>query len=152
MRLSLRFIIPLFLALGAFAYAVVPLVDKLALQWFERDLDIRATLIANTIEESVRDLVRARDRTRMVQFFRRITQDERLFAIGFCPSGPGEPIATPTLPTEIRCAALETFSAAAGHLLKTRDGPLLVSLRPLEADGAPVGTLVLVHDMSFVAR
>src|SRR5437660_6503321 len=35
MRLSLRFIIPLFLALGALAYAVVPLVDKLALQWFE---------------------------------------------------------------------------------------------------------------------
>ena len=66
MRLSLRFIIPLFLALGAFAYAVVPLVDRLTLQWFVRDLDIRATLIANTIQEPVQDLVRAGNRTRMV--------------------------------------------------------------------------------------
>ncbi len=48
MRLSLRFIIPLFVALGALAYAVVPLVDKLTLQWFERDLDLRASLIATT--------------------------------------------------------------------------------------------------------
>src|SRR5206468_4764914 len=29
MRLSLRFVVPLFLALGIFAYAALPLVDKL---------------------------------------------------------------------------------------------------------------------------
>src|SRR5256886_4550616 len=102
MRLSLRFIIPLFLALGALAYAVVPLVDKLALQWFERDLDLRATLIASTVQEPLRDLIRAGNRTRLLQFFTRISQDERLYAVGFCPMGLGEPIATPTLPTEIR--------------------------------------------------
>src|SRR5881396_613726 len=152
MRLSLRFIIPLFLALGAFAYAVVPLVDRLTLQWFVRDLDIRATLIANTIQEPVQDLVRAGNRTRMVQVFTRITQDERLFAMGFCPPGLGPPIATPTLPAEIRCAELEKFSGPADHLLKSRDGPLLVSVRLLDAQGPSAGTLVLVHDMSFVAR
>src|SRR6266699_3620051 len=94
MRLSLRFIIPLFLALGALAYAVVPLVDKLALQWFERDLDLRATLIASTVQEPLRDLIRAGNRTRLLQFFTRISQDERLYAVGFCPMGLGEPIAT----------------------------------------------------------
>ncbi len=50
MRLSLRFIIPLLLALTAIAYAVVPLVDQLTLRWFVRDMDIRSRLIANTIE------------------------------------------------------------------------------------------------------
>src|SRR5881396_3966643 len=98
MRLSLRFIIPLFLALGALAYAVVPLVDKLALQWFERDLDLRATLIASTVQEPLRDLIRAGNRSRLLQFFTRISQDERLYAVGLCPMGLGEPIATPTLP------------------------------------------------------
>ena len=43
MRLSLRFIIPLALALAAIAYAVVPLVDQLTLKWFMRDLEIRST-------------------------------------------------------------------------------------------------------------
>jgi len=152
MRLSLRFIIPLFLALGIFAYAVVPLVDRLTLQWFVRDLDSRATLIANTIQEPVQDLIRGGDPTKMVQVFTRITQDERLFAMGFCPPDQGQPIATATLPSEIRCAELEKFSGTSDHLLQSRDGPLLVSVRPLDAQGASLGTLVLVHDMSFVAR
>src|SRR6266699_323443 len=135
MRLSLRFIIPLFLALGALAYAVVPLVDKLALQWFERDLDLRATLIASTVQEPLRDLIRAGNRTRLLQFFTRISQDERLYAVGFCPMGLGEPIATPTLPAEIRRARRDS-GAGARHELRgaaqRRDPqiPLLFLRRP----------------------
>lgn len=152
LRLSLRFVIPLFLALGAIAYAVVPLVDRLTLQWFERDLDIRATLIASAVQEPLRDLIRAGNRTGLLRFFTRITQDERLYALGFCPPADGQPVATPTLPSEVRCAELEKYSGPSGQLLTSPDGPLLVSVRPLQVDGAPAGTLVLVHDMSFVAR
>ncbi|HEY5112601.1 MAG TPA: trehalose-6-phosphate synthase [Coriobacteriia bacterium] len=152
MRLSLRFVIPLLLALAAFAYAVVPLVDSLTLRWFVRDLDIRATLIANTVQEPMQDLLRTGNRTRMVQFFTRITQDERLFAIAFCPVAPGVPLATPTLPPEVTCSALGQYGGSSGHLLTSSHGPVLVSVRPLEAEGAAIGSLVLVHDMSFVAR
>ena len=44
MPLSLRFVVPLALALAAIAYAVVPLVDRLTFQWFVRDLDTRGAL------------------------------------------------------------------------------------------------------------
>jgi trehalose 6-phosphate synthase len=152
MRLSLRFVIPLLLALAAFAYAVVPLVDKLTLRWFVRDLDIRASLIANTVQEPVQDLLRSGNRTRMIRYFTRITQDERLFAMGFCPATAAEAVATPTLPSEINCGALDRFSGPSGRLLTSARGPVLVSVRPLETDGAALGSLVLVHDMSFVAR
>ena len=40
-RLSLRFLVPLLLALGAFAYVAVPLADTLMQRWFVRDLDMR---------------------------------------------------------------------------------------------------------------
>ena len=46
MRLSLRFIIPLLIAIGAAAYVAVPLADSLILRWFVRDLDARSSLIA----------------------------------------------------------------------------------------------------------
>src|SRR5437667_403216 len=134
MRLSLRFIIPLFLALGALAYAVVPLVDKLTLQWFERDLDLRASLIASTVQEPLRDLIRAGNRGRLLEFFSRISQDERLYALGFCPLGHGEAIATPALPAEIHCAQLEQYSGPSGQLLQSPDGALLALSRDLEAD------------------
>ena len=59
MRLSLRFLIPLLIALGIFAYAALPLVDKLMLRWFSRDLEVRANLIARTVEDPLHDLIRA---------------------------------------------------------------------------------------------
>jgi trehalose 6-phosphate synthase len=161
MRLSLRFIVPLFLALGIFAYAAVPLVDKLTLRWFSRDLDIRANLVANTIEEPLQDLIRTGNRRRILQFLTRLTQDERLLAVGFCPAEAGEPVTTPTLPKEVNCSALEKFDKPSGNLLQTAQGPVLVSIRALatappdsvqDALVAPLGRLVLVHDMSFIAR
>jgi len=55
MRLSLRFVMPLILVLAGIAYGVAPLVDKLTLSWFMRELDIRSSLIANTIEEPLQN-------------------------------------------------------------------------------------------------
>src|SRR5437899_4199361 len=88
----------------------------------------------------------------MLEFFTRITQDERLYAMAFCPAGQGEAVATPTVPATFRCDELDSFSGPSGHLLRSRDGPLLVSVRQLAIQGARTGRLVLVHDMSFIAR
>src|SRR5260370_41868482 len=84
MRLSLRFILPLAITLAAIAYAVIPLVDRFTLQWFVRDLDIRTALIANTIQDPLQEFVREGSRGKVLRFFDRIMQDERLFAVGFC--------------------------------------------------------------------
>jgi len=152
MRLSLRFVIPLLLALATLGYAVVPLVDKLTLRWFVRDLDIRATLVANTVQERVQDLVQGGNRERLLQYFTRITEDERLFAVGFCPATDGPPVATPTLPQDVSCTDLQRFAGSSGHLVDSPKGPILVSVRPLWNGPTALGNLVLVHDMSFVAR
>jgi trehalose 6-phosphate synthase len=140
------------LALAALAYAVIPFADKLTLRWFVRDLDIRANLIAHTVEDPLQDLIQTGNRRRINQFFTRITQDERLFAMGFCPVEGGDALATPTLPKEVNCTTLDRFADPKESLIRTTKGPVLVSVRPLEAQGAPLGRLVLVHDMSFIER
>ena len=152
MRLSLRFIIPLLIVLSVIAYAVVPLADQLTLRWFMRDLDMRSTLVANTLHDPLQDLMVAGNRNRILQFFNRITRDERLYAMAFCPLAPGPSVASTTLPPEITCADLERYSAPTGYLMNSPRGPLLLSVRPLEVDGTPAGHLVLVHDLSFVER
>ena len=152
MRLSLRFVIPLLLALAALGYAVVPLVDKLTLRWFVRDLDIRATLVANTVQDRVQDLVQGGNRQRLLQYFTRITEDERLFAVGFCSSPSAAAIATDNLPGDVTCADLQRFAGSSGHLVESPQGPILVSVRPVRNGTTALGNLVLVHDMSFVAR
>lgn len=84
MKLSLRFVLPLMLVLAGFAYAVAPLVDRLTAQWFVRDLEIRASLIVNTIQEPLQEQLAAGKKAKIGEFFGRISQDERLYAIGYC--------------------------------------------------------------------
>ena len=80
MPISLRFVVPLALALAAIAWAVQPLVDRLTFQWFVRDLDVRGELIAKTAQEPLVELMRERKvaRERVVRYFERILQGERV--------------------------------------------------------------------------
>jgi trehalose 6-phosphate synthase len=152
MKLSLRFVLPLILVLAAIAYIVAPLVDQLTLRWFMRDLDMRSSLIANTIQQPLLDLLEADRKSRIVDFFNNITKDERLYAIGYCTSPAGTELASRSLPAVIHCANLDRWAGSQDHLLPSAQGPLHVSVLPMTSTAAPGGRLVLVHDMSFITH
>jgi len=152
MRLSLRFVLPLMLVLAGIAYAVAPLVDQLTLRWFVRDMDIRSTLIANTIQEPLQEQLAAGKKAKIGEFFNRITQDERLYSVGYCASPAGKALASRSLPAEIGCAKLDRWEGSGDHLITSAQGPLHVAVRPMPTEAEPAGRLVLVHDMSFVTR
>ena len=157
MRLSLRFIIPLALALGAIAYAVAPLVDDLTLKWFVRDLDIRAKLIASAAQEPLAELLTndLRDRVRLQRvqaFFARLLEDERLFALGYCDLTGKLLYRTTSLPKDIGCRPPDPPPREGGEVLRQPGGPLHAAAFPVLVDGHPLGELLIVHDMSFIER
>jgi trehalose 6-phosphate synthase len=152
MRLSLRFILPLLVVLAGFAYVVMPLIDDLTIRWFRRDLDIRATLVANTVQESLLDLARSGETSRVQRLLTRITLDERVYGAAFCPTANATPVTAGALPAAVRCDNLASLSDPQGYLLNSQHGPVLVSIRALTSQGLYGGDLVLVHDMSFVTR
>ncbi len=152
MRLSLRFLIPLVLALALFAYAAVPLVDALTTRWFVRDIDIRSNIIANAAQDPLEEMLKAGSPARILSYFHRLTSDERIYAVGLCMSDSEPPIATAAYPSELRCSSLAPYISANEHLLRTANGVLHVSVRGIERPGASPAQLVLVHDMSFMER
>jgi trehalose 6-phosphate synthase len=152
MRLSLRFVLPLTLVLAGIAYAVAPLVDRLTLSWFVHDIDTRSSLVANTVQVPLQELLAANRKTKILEFFNRITRDERLFAIGYCASPTDTGLTTHSLPPEIGCGNLQRWEGPNSHLLLSAKGPLHVTVWPIGSDDASPGRLVLVHDMSFVTR
>ncbi|HET7670248.1 MAG TPA: trehalose-6-phosphate synthase, partial [Burkholderiales bacterium] len=154
MPLSLRFVVPLALALAAIAYAVVPLVDRLTFQWFVRDLDSRGALIAQTAQEPLSELVRdpRGAKARVQRYFERIMQGERIFAIGLCDRGGNLAFASPTFPQAVRCVPAAEQKDSRSWVLQLKDGPLHVSANPVAGDAGPLGQLMIVHDMSFVER
>jgi trehalose 6-phosphate synthase len=149
--LWLRFILPLLLMISLVAYLTLPLVERLALRWFVRDIDIRSALVANTIHDSLVEKLQSDSRREMLRFFVKITQDERLFAVGYCDRS-GALIATPTFPKVVECTALAGFDDPRSRVLPSPLGPLHVSVHPVLDAEQLLGELVLIHDMSFIQR
>jgi len=151
-RLSLRFIAPLLVALALIAWALTPVVDRQMLRWFVRDLDIRASLLANSVQEPVRQQVEAGDLAKLRKYFERLTEDERLFAVGYCAGNAKAPIASRTWPAIVRCDSLGRFANPAQRKVDSPHGALHVSSFPVALASGDTGTLVIVHDMSFIDR
>jgi trehalose 6-phosphate synthase len=152
MRLSLRFIIPLLIALGLAAYATVPLIEYQMLSWFSRDLDARASLIANSAQDPILALVNSGDDVSIETYFNRLTNDERLYAVGLCTASAVVPVATRDMPAQFDCARLRQLLNQPGELVHSDRGLLHVAVRAIEGAGGVPMMLALVHDMSFAER
>ena len=148
----MRFILPLTLAMILLAVAVVPLVGNLTLRWFERDLNIRSRLIANTLHDPLAELVKQGDKKRINALFLRAIQDERLFALGFCDKKGKLLYKTPTFPQALGCGNYTGDQTESGTVVRLSQGPLHVAISPVHSAGENIGRLILIHDMSFVER
>ncbi|MEO8936301.1 MAG: trehalose-6-phosphate synthase [Burkholderiaceae bacterium] len=157
MRLSLRFLVPLFAALALLAYIVVPQVDALTVRWFVRDLDSRAQLAAAPLADQLGELVSQQAPGRITTLLNSVTQNQRLYAIAYCD--PSDKIAyrSANLPSQLGCEMGEdehkvgtSTGDVSGSILRLPDGSLHIARIPVRtADGA-VGKLVMVSDMSFI--
>lgn len=148
----MRFVLPLILAMTLLAYAILPLVDKLTLHWFTRDLDIRSQLIANTIQEPLGEFLQQGNAARINTLMRRALQDERLFGMGYCDGGGKMHYSTPKFPKEIACPSPGSPAPEKPAILKLPSGLVHIAVKPVVVEGAHSGYLFLVHDMSFIER
>jgi trehalose 6-phosphate synthase len=151
-RLSLRFIAPLVVTLALLAYALVPLVDRLTLRWWVNDLDIRSQLIANTMQEQLGDLVEQGATAKVNSLFMRALQDERLYALAFCDESGSIRYLTPTYPRSLGCKPPVDSGGQNHSVVQLPQGPLHVVQQPIYQGNDRIGSLILVHDMSFVER
>jgi trehalose-6-phosphate synthase len=142
----------LLLALALFAWVLAPFVDRMMHGWFERDVDTRSALIANSAQEPLAELLRGGSPARVTQYFTRLTQDERLFAVGYCATTESRMLATASMPSDVDCTSIARFANAASRRLGSPQGELRVTPVPLRADSASIGTLIVVHDLSFAER
>ena len=152
LRLALRFILPLAVAIALFAYAVVPLVNGLTTHWFVRDLEIRSQSLATAMQDPLAEYVARNDRAKVLQLFDRAIRDERLFAVAFCDNQDHLTYQSQTYPISLGCRQADGNGAAQPALVKLAGNSLHVSTTALEVDNQRLGHLILVHDMNFVER
>ena len=151
LRLSLRFLLPLALAMLAMAYFTVPVIDSLTLRWFMRDLDIRAGTIGRALEEPVLDAVETEAWRRVDPQLERVANDERLLALGVCNVDGDVVRKTRLMPSGLDCRTAHGTNEA-GSMVRLPRGPVHVAAIPLRRGDVHGATLLLVHDLSFVER
>src|SRR5688572_4945610 len=99
----IRFAVPTLIAVSILAFFGVPYVDRILAQWFRSDVDLRAQLVANSMEESLSGFLERGDKKGMANYLADITTDERLMAIVLCDADSKTIFTTDRTPAEIKC-------------------------------------------------
>ena len=160
-RQSLRFILPLALVLAVFALLAWPVVDYLTRHWFVRDIEARSQLLAVTLEKSLGEMIPRNETAKIQQLLDSAIIDERLFGVAVCDPANQLIFKTATFPDTLTCQSLNKPGSAGvskTSLLDLPRGLVHIAVRFIEADEAEgalgtldtLGSLVLVHDMSFI--
>ena len=152
LRLSIRFVLPLVILLAVIAYGVIPLVDSLELKWFVRDLDMRSKIMVNTMEGPLADLLVSNSKEKILAYFTRIRQDERLYAVGFCDLDHQLLYETQAYPQDVTCKDTLDLASNSSAVRSFSSGPLHIASASIESNGRQLGRLLLIHDMSFIQQ
>ncbi len=152
LRLQMRFLVPLVFTLVAAAYLALPLMDRLTLRWYTRDLSLRGSLVANALSDSVADALAHPQATQLQMLFNRAVQDERLVAIGLCSVDGRLLNRTAAFPALLTCRTAQESAASPEPLLRIEGGSVQVGVYPVLAQSGHVADLVLLHDHSFIER
>ena len=109
-------------------------------RWFVRDLDIALEPHRRDGAGAADELIGQRLRAAHPQFFNRMLQDERLYAVGLCLGGERRPIATAQLSARARLRrARDATTAQPQRCCASGNGRAARRGAPIDADGAPHG-------------
>lgn len=143
---------PLALLLVAAAYITVPLMDKLTMRWFLRDLDIRANYVAGSLRANLSALPGEVTLETMQAEFDRINRDERLLGIALCDSRNVMLLRTPVFPFGIDCVAVSRPEQLGSSVVPAQKGEVHAVVMPFNIGQFSDDRLVVLHDLSFVHR
>lgn len=134
---------------------LLPLGSSLVEQWSRRDVELRSTLVFNSIHESLSDMLAKGERDRIERLFDRMASDARVAAAAFC-EGNGQPeIASAEMPAAFTCEQIARPDAP-NFTTFVNAGPsagreMLVASFPITG-GAISGHLIILHDLAFAQR
>ncbi|HET8538851.1 MAG TPA: trehalose-6-phosphate synthase [Anaeromyxobacter sp.] len=156
--MTLRVLVPLLAILAALAWGATHLVNGTTRSWFERDVSLRARLVASGARDALAAHLGAGDRRKLGAVLVDIARDDRVLAAAVCSPSMRTQARTGAVPERYACEALQArgigeVPPAGLDLFEEPDGGLVhVAVVPVLDEERVVGQLVVVHDLSFVTR
>lgn len=163
MRRALRFVLALVLGLALVTWVASVLVHRTTRDWFEKDVSLRAQLAVSGARQALISHWHKEERADLQNLLGEITHDERIMAAAACASDLTLLTRTKDFPEQLACRELgphvrpSTEAPASSWSPWTNvealpGGEVHVSAIPVIDRDAALGFVVLVHDLSYVAR
>ncbi len=159
-----KFLLALITGLGLLAWVVAGVVQETARQWFERDLSLRARLVATGSRSSLAANWHPNQQSELAAQLIEIARDERVMAVAACDMQRSLLASTPGFPIEFGCREIGLRASLSDNpsMMSFRDwstvgrlpgGSVHVSAIPLSDGGrGQIGFLLLLQDMSYAER
>jgi trehalose 6-phosphate synthase len=118
----------------------------------------RARLAASGAHGALAANLHSGDRRKLAAVVEGLARDERVMAAKVCGPGLETVVATKGFPESFSCKSVDLQPAGTSEPTpleirgRLRGDPVLISATPVEEDGALLGSLVLVQDLSFAVR
>ncbi len=158
MRRAVRFLILLVVGLAVLSLTAYFALTRTTRSWFESDLNLRSSLAVAAARQSLVQSWEGHHR-RLTDSLSDIARDERILGAAACSSTHQQLAATGFYPEPFSCPWLSQIDRDPDDARSTwstiRDlskGRVQLSVVPLEASGNALGQVVLVHDLSYMAR
>ncbi|QQS15224.1 MAG: trehalose-6-phosphate synthase [Rhodospirillales bacterium] len=130
---------------------LAPLASTMVEGWSRRDVELRARLVQHSVRAHLAGGQVVVPGFDPVGYFERLSEDERLTALGFCAADGALRHATRLMPREVGCGDLARGPGETFTTLTTGDRRIHVSVFPM-AVGAAAGHLLVVHDLAFIEQ
>ncbi len=159
MRRLSAFLSLLFVGLGGLAIMAHVAVARLTAGWFDRDLTLRSRLAVAAAQQSLAESWLLESQ-KLARTLADITRDERIMAAAACTPSGELLAASESYPKEFSCRSLlqrmgekgPSSEASWSTTTELPSGRIHLSVNPVADDRGPLGSIVLVHDLSYLSR
>jgi trehalose 6-phosphate synthase len=163
MRQTARFVVGLVLGLALLTWVTYFVVQRTTRNWVEKDVRLRAQAVVSGARQNLIERWDKEHSKELRSSLSDIARDERIMAVAACNADLTLAASTPDYPKNFPCALLgphvrPSVNAPAENWTTwnqsevLRGGTVMVSAVPVQADGQPLGFVVLVNDLSYADR
>lgn len=149
MRRYVLYAVASLVAVVAIVLALSPLASTLVEDWSRRDIELRSKLLFNSIQDYVALQLSEGRGDQLVAFFDKLTDDEKLRAIGYCDEAGSLRYSTKLMPASFSCEKLARTEALSFSSITSGGRSIITASFPIGVRGVQ-GHLAVLHDLGFV--
>jgi trehalose-6-phosphate synthase len=144
-----RYVILAVAAVALVIAALTLLSSVMVEDWSQRDIDLRSRLVFRSIKDQLAMAIAASPEVDLTPVFQRITEDERILALGFCSPHGQLRYPTKEFPKSITCDSVKRGKSSSFATVADSGRRIHISSFPIVA-GASTGHLLVLHDLAFI--